>query len=286
MIKYTNYNDKIRKLLKRIYEEKEEEKLTNCIKFIENLKYDNTDLYNIIVGLLFVDSYQFLLLKKQLNLISFEEEDKIEIYKKINDLDDLNFVITEDSSLFFQIINSSILLDKLNFTNRIHMLTLLPDEYLVKFNPFYLLEKYELFKMPNINDLVNKYAEFLKTSDARKKNIIAEIFMIIILAHEFNFEGFNEFMSEIIDIYYTYKKNLQYTNPGSTVGLDDDILEIIEKFSWTDIINIIFQNKSFLNIIISEFLKLKTNGKIKIEDINKCFEMSIVKKVKIKLKEV
>ena len=63
-------------------------------------------------------------------------------------------------------------------------------------------------------------------------------------------------------------------------------LEIIEKFSWTDIINIIFQNKSFLNIIISEFLKLKTNGKIKIEDINKCFEMSIVKKVKIKLKEV
>lgn len=288
MVNFVGFNDNIRNFLQQIYINfhnsfEKQDANVKYYEFIETLKNENFALYKIVIGLSFVDSYRLLKDKENFRQLTEEEINYLEIFKQIEDVEDLFFEIDKNPFVLSSIIYSPIKFNNLNLKEKAHILTLLDDEYVKKFNLFYSLEKYNMFKNRTVEEFIYIY---LNNDDETKRNeAINSIINILDLLYIYNFKNFSKLILDMIKVYYPFKKVTQHINPELTFGIDDIIIEIIENKSINDIIYTLAGNNDMIKILVEDFLKIATNKEIKKEGIESIYNDLVSDAVKIKLKE-
>ena len=288
MVNFINVNQEIRDFLTNVYmsfynNDEKDEASVKYFEFIEDLKNTNEALYNVIVGLCFVDNYRLLLDKKKHNKTKEKEEQLLEIYAQINDLDDLVFAIEEDSGVLSSIIYAPIKINHFNIKGKATILNELDDEYVAKFNRFNYFEKYNIFKDRTVEEFIFLY---LSNSDEEKKHeTIYSIISILDLLYNYNLKNFFKLVVDMIKVYYRFKKVLQYSNPELTFGIDEEIINLIESKSLNDIVYELSCSTDMLAVLVEDFLNYSTNDTISPEWVNNVYKKIVSQEVKIKLKE-
>ena len=288
MVNFINVNQEIRDFLTNVYmsfynNDEKDEASVKYFEFIEDLKNTNDALYNVIVGLCFVDNYRLLLDKKKHNKTKEKEEQLLEIYAQINDLDDLVFAIEEDSGVLSSIIYAPIKINHFNIKGKATVLNELDDEYVTKFNRFNYFEKYNIFKDRTVEEFIFLY---LSNSDEEKKHeTIYSIISILDLLYNYNLKNFFKLVVDMIKVYYRFKKVLQYSNPELTFGIDEEIINLIESKSLNDIVYELSCSTDMLAVLVEDFLNYSTNDTISPEWVNNVYKKIVSQEVKIKLKE-
>ena len=288
MVNFINVNQEIRDFLTNIYmsfynNDEKDEASVKYFEFIEDLKNTNEALYNVIVGLCFVDNYRLLLDKKKHNKTKEKEEQLLEIYAQINDLDDLVFAIEEDSGVLSSIIYAPIKINHFNIKGKATILNELDDEYVAKFNRFNYFEKYNIFKDRTVEEFIFLY---LSNSDEEKKyETVYSIISILDLLYNYNLKNFFKLVVDMIKVYYRFKKVLQYSNPELTFGIDEEIINLIESKSLNDIVYELSCSTDMLAVLVEDFLNYSTNDTISPEWVNNVYKKIVSQEVKIKLKE-
>lgn len=288
MVNFINVNQEIRDFLTNVYmsfynNDEKDEASVKYFEFIEDLKNTNEALYNVIVGLCFVDNYRLLLDKKKHNKTKEKEEQLLEIYAQINDLDDLVFAIEEDSGVLSSIIYAPIKINHFNIKGKATILNELDDEYVTKFNRFNYFEKYNIFKDRTVEEFIFLY---LSNSDEEKKHeTIYSIISILDLLYNYNLKNFFKLVVDMIKVYYRFKKVLQYSNPELTFGIDEEIINLIESKSLNDIVYELSCSTDMLAVLVEDFLNYSTNDTISPEWVNNVYKKIVSQEVKIKLKE-
>ena len=288
MVNFINVNQEIRDFLTNVYmsfynNDEKDEASVKYFEFIEDLKNTNDALYNVIVGLCFVDNYRLLLDKKKHNKTKEKEEQLLEIYAQINDLDDLVFAIEEDSGVLSSIIYAPIKINHFNIKGKATILNELDDEYVAKFNRFNYFEKYNIFKDRTVEEFIFLY---LSNSDEEKKyETVYSIISILDLLYNYNLKNFFKLVVDMIKVYYRFKKVLQYSNPELTFGIDEEIINLIESKSLNDIVYELSCSTDMLAVLVEDFLNYSTNDTISPEWVNNVYKKIVSQEVKIKLKE-
>ncbi len=288
MVNFINVNQEIRDFLTNVYmsfynNDEKDEASVKYFEFIEDLKNTNEALYNVIVGLCFVDNYRLLLDKKKHNKTKEKEEQLLEIYAQINDLDDLVFAIEEDSGVLSSIIYAPIKINHFNIKGKATILNELDDEYVAKFNRFNYFEKYNIFKDRTVEEFIFLY---LSNSDEEKKyETVYSIISILDLLYNYNLKNFFKLVVDMIKVYYRFKKVLQYSNPELTFGIDEEIINLIESKSLNDIVYELSCSTDMLAVLVEDFLNYSTNDTISPEWVNNVYKKIVSQEVKIKLKE-
>ena len=288
MVNFINVNQEIRDFLTNVYmsfynNDEKDEASVKYFEFIEDLKNTNDALYNVIVGLCFVDNYRLLLDKKKHNKTKEKEEQLLEIYAQINDLDDLVFAIEEDSGVLSSIIYAPIKINHFNIKGKATVLNELDDEYVTKFNRFNYFEKYNIFKDRTVEEFIFLY---LSNSDEEKKyETVYSIISILDLLYNYNLKNFFKLVVDMIKVYYRFKKVLQYSNPELTFGIDEEIINLIESKSLNDIVYELSCSTDMLAVLVEDFLNYSTNDTISPEWVNNVYKKIVSQEVKIKLKE-
>lgn len=288
MVNFINVNQEIRDFLTNVYmsfynNDEKDEASVKYFEFIEDLKNTNEALYNVIVGLCFVDNYRLLLDKKKHNKTKEKEEQLLEIYAQINDLDDLVFAIEEDSGVLSSIIYAPIKINHFNIKGKATVLNELDDEYVAKFNRFNYFEKYNIFKDRTVEEFIFLY---LSNSDEEKKyETVYSIISILDLLYNYNLKNFFKLVVDMIKVYYRFKKVLQYSNPELTFGIDEEIINLIESKSLNDIVYELSCSTDMLAVLVEDFLNYSTNDTISPEWVNNVYKKIVSQEVKIKLKE-
>ena len=288
MVNFINVNQEIRDFLTNVYmsfynNDEKDEASVKYFEFIEDLKNTNEALYNVIVGLCFVDNYRLLLDKKKHNKTKEKEEQLLEIYAQINDLDDLVFAIEEDSGVLSSIIYAPIKINHFNIKGKATVLNELDDEYVAKLKRFNYFEKYNIFKDRTVEEFIFLY---LSNSDEEKKHeTIYSIISILDLLYNYNLKNFFKLVVDMIKVYYRFKKVLQYSNPELTFGIDEEIINLIESKSLNDIVYELSCSTDMLAVLVEDFLNYSTNDTISPEWVNNVYKKIVSQEVKIKLKE-
>ena len=288
MVNFINVNQEIRDFLTNVYmsfynNDEKDEASVKYFEFIEDLKNTNEALYNVIVGLCFVDNYRLLLDKKKHNKTKEKEEQLLEIYAQINDLDDLVFAIEEDSGVLSSIIYAPIKINHFNIKGKATILNELDDEYVAKFNRFNYFEKYNIFRDRTVEEFIFLY---LSNSDEEKKyETVYSIISILDLLYNYNLKNFFKLVVDMIKVYYRFKKVLQYSNPELTFGIDEEIINLIESKSLNDIVYELSCSTDMLAVLVEDFLNYSTNDTISPEWVNNVYKKIVSQEVKIKLKE-
>mgnify|MGYP005761313547 CR=1 FL=1 len=287
MVSFYNFNDVIRELLNNTYiilsDKFKKDKNIKLYEIIENIKLENYDFYKTIIGLSFLDSYRLLTDKKNYNNLTANELEFLNLFEKVEDIDDLMFLLEENPNVINSILLGSIKFKRLNLKGQANMLLQLPDDKSYKFNKFYFFEKYEMFKDRSKDDIINIY---LKKDKLKKEEKIYEILNIMDVMFIGNINGFSKLLLEMLKVFYKWKKVLQITKPELTFGLEDEILEIVENNSIENIIYLLTCSPNLIEIIITDFLEYETNDMILKSEIEKLYETLVSREIKIKLKEV
>ena len=289
MVNFINFNGEIRSFLERTYQqfynaEEKDEASVKYFEFIEELKNTNYNLYKIIVGLAFVDNYRLLIDKKAHKKLTENQQNYLEMYEQITDIDDLLFKIEEDPSLLSSIIYAPIKINHFNLKGKATILMQLDDDYVDKFNSFNRFEKYNIFKERTTEEFVFIYLSNSKTEEA-KTEAIYNIITILDLLYKYNLKNFSKLILDMIKVFYRYKKVIQYTNPELTFGIDEMIIDIVENNSLNDIVYTLSCNSDMIAVLVEDFLEYETNQELERESINDIYNRLVPHDVKIKLKE-
>ena len=289
MVNFINFNGEIRSFLERTYQqfynaEEKDEASVKYFEFIEGLKNTNYNLYKIIVGLAFVDNYRLLIDKKSHKKLTENQQNHLEMYEQITDIDDLLFKIEEDPSLLSSIIYAPIKINHFNLKGKATILMQLDDDYVDKFNSFNRFEKYNIFKERTTEEFVFIYLNNSKTEEAKNETIY-NIITILDLLYKYNLKNFSKLILDMIKVFYRYKKVIQYTNPELTFGIDEMIIDIVENNSLNDIVYTLSCNSDMIAVLVEDFLEYETNQELERESINDIYNRLVPHDVKIKLKE-
>ena len=289
MVNFVNFNGEIRHFLDKLYrnfynEEDKNEASVKYFEFIEDLKNTKFDLYKTIIGLAFIDSYRLLINKDKHKKTTENEQNYLETYGQITDMEDLLFRINEDPSLLSSFIYAPIKVNRLNLKGRATILLQLDDDYVEEFNHFNRLEKYNIFKNRTIDEFIFIYLSGSNNEEA-KNEAIYTIVSILDLLYKYNHKNFSKLILDMIKVYYRFKKVIQYTKPKLTFGIDEIIIEIIEKGSLDDIVKTLSCNSDMITALVEDFLEYATNQEIEKESIDEIYNKLVPKEVKIKLKE-
>ena len=289
MVNFINFNGEIRAFLERTYQqfynaEEKDEASVKYFEFIEELKNTNYNLYKIIVGLAFVDNYRLLIDKKSHKKLTENQQNHLEMYEQITDIDDLLFKIEEDPSLLSSIIYAPIKINHFNLKGKATILMQLDDDYVDKFNSFNRFEKYNIFKERTTEEFVFIYLNNSKTEEAKNETIY-NIITILDLLYKYNLKNFSKLILDMIKVFYRYKKVIQYTNPELTFGIDEMIIDIVENNSLNDIVYTLSCNSDMIAVLVEDFLEYETNQELERESINDIYNRLVPHDVKIKLKE-
>lgn len=284
MISIYNVNEKIRQLLsnkfnhfKQIYGSNVAEKF---YEFLEQLKLENESLYNIIIGLAFLDNYCLLTYKKNNNNLTEKEMQDLDFFDSIEDLESLQLLLDDDPSLIYSFISGPLKFNSLNLKGRANLLLQIDNNYAKKFNDFHFLEKMEMFREKSKTEMI----DFCKNKDIDKS--VFEILNILDCLFVGNFEAFSKTLFKMIRVFYKWKKVIQITNLSTLSTEETKILNIIDTYSNREILYILVSDSSLIETIISSFLEYETSDMLFKEDIEEFYEKSVSKKIKIKLKEV
>lgn len=284
MISIYNVNGKLRQLVsdtfnnfKKIYGSNVAE---NFYEFLEQIKLESENLYNIIIGLAFLDNYCLLTYKKNSNNITEKELQDLVFFESIEDLDSLLLMLDDDPSLIYSFISGILKFNSLNLKGQANLLLQVDDNYAKKFNDFRFLEKMEMFREKSKKEMI----DFCKDKDIDKS--VFEILNILDCLFIGNFEAFSKTLFKMIRVFYKWKKVIQITNLSTLSSEETEILNIIDTYSTREILYILVSDSSLIETIISSFLEYETSDMLFKEDIEKFYEKSVSKKIKIKLKEV
>ena len=284
MISIYNVNGKLRQLVsdtfnnfKKIYGSNVAE---NFYEFLEQIKLESENLYNIIIGLAFLDNYCLLTYKKNSNNITEKEMQDLVFFESIEDLDSLLLMLDDDPSLIYSFISGILKFNSLNLKGQANLLLQVDDNYAKKFNDFRFLEKMEMFREKSKKEMI----DFCKDKDIDKS--VFEILNILDCLFIGNFEAFSKTLFKMIRVFYKWKKVIQITNLSTLSSEETEILNIIDTYSTREILYILVSDSSLIETIISSFLEYETSDMLFKEDIEKFYEKSVSKKIKIKLKEV
>lgn len=284
MISIYNVNGKLRQLVsdtfnnfKKIYGSNVAE---NFYEFLEQIKLESENLYNIIIGLAFLDNYCLLTYKKNSNNITEKELQDLVFFESIEDLDSLLLMLDDDPSLIYSFISGILKFNSLNLKGQANLLLQVDDNYAKKFNDFRFLEKMEMFREKSKKEMI----DFCKDKDIDKS--VFEILNILDCLFIGNFEAFSKTLFKMIRVFYKWKKVIQITNLSTLSSEETEILNIIDTYSTKEILYILVSDSSLIETIISSFLEYETSDMLFKEDIEKFYEKSVSKKIKIKLKEV
>ena len=287
MVSFYNFNDQIRNMLNDLYtalsKKFKNEKNIKFYQIIEEIKLENYDLYKNIIGLSFLDSYRMLLDKKKYNNLTQVEDEYLNQFNQIEDIDDLVFMIDENPKLLNSIILGTIKFKNLNLKGQANMLLQLSDEKTLKFNKFYLFEKYEMFKDRTKNDIISI---FKNNKNSKNEEKVYEILNIMDVMYIGNTIGFSKLLLDMLKVFYKWKKVIQLTKPELTFGLEDEILEIVENNNIDNIIYLLSCSPNLIEIIVTDFLEYETNEMMFKQDIEKLYDKLVSREIKIKLKEV
>lgn len=284
MISIYNVNGKLRQLVsdtfnnfKKIYGSNVAE---NFYEFLEQIKLESENLYNIIIGLAFLDNYCLLTYKKNSNNTTEKELQDLVFFESIEDLDSLLLMLDDDPSLIYSFISGILKFNSLNLKGQANLLLQVDDNYAKKFNDFRFLEKMEMFREKSKKEMI----DFCKDKDIDKS--VFEILNILDCLFIGNFEAFSKTLFKMIRVFYKWKKVIQITNLSTLSSEETEILNIIDTYSTREILYILVSDSSLIETIISSFLEYETSDMLFKEDIEKFYEKSVSKKIKIKLKEI
>ena len=294
MVDFANINQQIREMLRfRFFElvnaYGNEEANIKHFEYFEDLKYANNNLYNIIIGLGFVDHLRLLIDKKDENVITEEEKSTLEIYDTIDDFDDLLFTIDQNQSLLQGITFAPIKYHSLNMVGQAHMFSKLDDKYVAKFNKFYVLEKHALFKDRTIEDFIKMYFDIVKDDPHNDALVyeasykIADILNILAIG---NYKNYSKVVLKMLKNSYKFKKVMTETYPEILFGIDDQLLDLFENQSINDMLSTINDDKDMLQIMIEDFFAYEQASPEIKKEIDYLFDQIASKEIKAKLKEV
>ena len=286
MIKFYNFNNEIRNTLNNFYFTfaKKDKKLASSkfYELIENLKLENYDLYKIIIGLAFLDNYRILKDKEKYDNLTSEEMSILVTYQEIEDIEDLLFMLEENPSFISTFIFGTIKFSNLNIKNQANLLLQTSLEFALKFNKFFPIEKYEMFKDRTKEDILSIYVD--KNKNLQDK--IYEIINILDVLFIGNNPAFSKLLLEMLQVFYKWKKVLQIRKPELTFGLDDNIIEIVETNSQDKILYILSCNPNLIEIIVTDFLEYESFDEELKKEIEDTYNKLVSNEIKIKLKEV
>ena len=284
-------NEIIREKLIKLYNDLKkhndiDEARIKYIEFINNLEYENKKLYLYLVSLAYLDNYAIELSKYKYgvdnNYLMFEDIDSIEdlLFK-------LNIQNLSCDDFFF----ASLKMAKYSIKKKAMALCFLDDDYISKFNKYYLIEKYNLFNDKDFSYLVYQYQKILKSNSSEyevlKAKAVDKVLDILNVQLFKNPKNYNRLICEFTLKFYTLKKYLKNCRENILFEYDEIVIELVEKKNINEIISFLSSDYDILSIIVEDVIDYETmDTVIDKNDVLKYFDDSITEEIKVKLKEV
>ena len=281
MISFYDFNQEIRNILATMYNQINNKK--NNIKLyevLEQIKLENYSLYRNIIGLTFLDSYRILKDKEKYDNLTLKEIELVSILNEIEDIDDLLIFLDDNPSYLISFILGTIKFDRLNIKGQANLLLTTSDEYALKFNKFYLFEKYNMFRERTTDEIIH---EAINKNPQDKIEDLINLLDVLFIG---NIHSFSKLMLEILQVFYKWKKILQLQKPELTFGIDDSIIEIVESNPQDKILYTLSCDPNLIEIIVTDFFEYNSFDEEIKNEIDEAYNKLISNDIKIKLKEV
>lgn len=217
---------------------------------------ENEKLYQSIISIIFLDDYKLLFTSIMDN--NYEEEDKetIRFYEEnINDIDDLELYINENTYGLIEMLNSSIFFTSLDSSEQRRILNdcKLKYDYLKQVSKLHILD-YLYYAAPlTLYEFLEEYDESISSSnngDVAEENIIS----FSNTMSELFFSDEICYTDIILDLINNYKENI-LTNESIC---DTELEELLNPHN--DIIaicNISYQNENIRHKLLRMYLNIK-----------------------------
>ena len=281
MISFYDFNQEIRNILATMYNQINNKK--NNIKLyevLEQIKIENYSLYRNIIGLTFLDSYRILKDKEKYDNLTLKEIELVSILNEIEDIDDLLIFLDDNPSYLISFILGTIKFDRLNIKGQANLLLTTSDEYALKFNKFYLFEKYNMFRERTTDEIIH---EAINKNPQDKVEDLINLLDVLFIG---NIHSFSKLTLEILQVFYKWKKILQLKKPELTFGIDDSIIEIVESNPQDKILYTLSCDPNLIEIIVTDFFEYNSFDEEIKNEIDEAYNKLISNDIKIKLKEV
>ena len=312
MIEYLQYNHYFRCLICNWYEQKnkegEREDISNLKTKILDLKEKSPLLYKYIIGLIFADTYRDLAYVR--DYLGFDEDDKqlMDLLSSVTDIDDLIKKVESDEISFNLLLENTLNFYMKQDYDKSLCYVSSDNEYLLKFNPFLVLEEDDLFKQIPLEYFVSEYKSLVEELNDLKEDIDLEdedfeptdeqreleeeldgllnLFENTLRIQQYHDPSFcKKCLLELIKNYYRLIKTYSQHNIESLEEADYYLIKLIEENSIDDIIDEVMVDSKLLSILIDEYLNYSI-GECDFEEfeIDSCFE-DVDSKIKSKLME-
>lgn len=268
------------------------EAIIQYYQFLENLKEENFDLYQYMIGLLYIDNYRLLTYRDRFHNLSEAEQNIFEIYQQIQSIDDLIFAIEQDPSLLHTMAFSSIKFQNFNRKGKASILMCVNDDYAMKFNKYTTLEKENIIGNHSIDDLLFEYQkEVQKKTDESSNSLKAQganrVVTTMKILFNYNLKNHNKLVLTMLLSFYKFKKYIQFHFPNLLFEPEIEIIEMIENLSIDEVIYELSYNENLFQLLVEEVLEYEVSCKIlDKQEVENFFEKQVSQDVKIKLKEV
>lgn len=175
MIEYLQYNHYFRCLICNWYEQKNEEgkreDISNLKAKVLDLKEKSPLLYKYIIGLIFADTYRNLSYVR--DYLGFDEDDKqlMDLLSCVTDIDDLIKKVENDEISFNLLLENTLNFYMKQDYDKSLCYVSCDNEYLLKFNPFLVLEEDDLFKQIPLEYFASEYKILVEALNGLKEDM-------------------------------------------------------------------------------------------------------------------
>ncbi len=281
MIDIENINENIRNYLEDIYiilqDKYGYEAGLKYYEFLDELKDNKPNTYEIILSIMFLDTIRLLIDKDNKKFITEDEKIVLKYLNEFKNIDDLLEANEENPNLLSMIINGPFKFNRLNIKGKATMLLTTSNEYAFEFNKFHYLEMMSTFKERTKEEIINLYKETENYQD---------ILNIVDVLYLGNIKGFSKLLLLMIETFYKWKKVILLTNPKMITTDEIELINLIESNSIDDFIYKISCNFDWIEIIVESFIFYETNDILFKEEIEDLYNKLVSEEIKIKLKEV
>lgn len=281
MIDIENINENIRNYLEDIYiilqDKYGDEAGLKYYEFLDELKDNKPNTYEIILSIMFLDTIRLLIDKDNKKFITEDEKIVLKYLNEFKNIDDLLEANEENPNLLSMIINGPFKFNRLNIKGKATMLLTKSNEYAFEFNKFHYLEMMSTFKERTKEEIINLYKETENYQD------ILNVVEVLYLG---NIKGFSKLLLLMIETFYKWKKVILLTNPKMITTDEIELINLIESNSIDDFIYKISCNFDWIEIIVESFIFYETNDILFKEEIEDLYNKLVSEEIKIKLKEV
>ena len=281
MIDIENINENIRNYLEDIYiilqDKYGYEAGLKYYEFLDELKDNKPNTYEIILSIMFLDTIRLLIDKDNKKFITEDEKIVLKYLNEFKNIDDLLEANEENPNLLSMIINGPFKFNRLNIKGKATMLLTTSNEYAFEFNKFHYLEMMSTFKERTKEEIINLYKETENYQD---------ILNIVDVLYLGNIKGFSKLLLLMIETFYKWKKVILLTNPKMITTDEIELINLIESNSIDDVIYKISCNFDWIEIIVESFIFYETNDILFKEEIEDLYNKLVSEEIKIKLKEV